>query len=153
MQEGLRQTTLYQSSKTSTVDETLNQLFDDRRPSDLLQRGVSRVSNIYAYLSLDEKIYDITNGEAITLEQLCQRSQQAILRLEVDETECYVSDLDLFDQIKAAYIDGVDVEGLIDAYWRSLVNLNEFEPGAIDRPEAMIVSDVPPSHITIIQRE
>lgn len=75
MQEGLQQTTPRQSSKTSDIDELLNHLLDARRPAALTQQGVSCVSNLYAHLSFGEDLYDITNGNAITISQLCRRSQ------------------------------------------------------------------------------
>lgn len=122
-----------------------------RTPS-IKKLGVSRVSNIYAYISVDTNIIDITCGDKISFAQLYERSQQAILTLDVAAEYCYASDLDLFDQIKDAFKRNETVDTMIDRYWRTVVNVKYFRYGMIARPEAMIVCDIEPNAISIVKQ-
>lgn len=127
------------------TDEFLNKY----RPSHLKQRGVDRKTNNYCYLSKGENIIDITSGEEKSLSEFLSQSKQALLQIEVDPAVCYVSDLDLYDQIKELLTKGDETNArrLAPIYWNSLQLLADY-PGGVRRPEVIVPHNIPASAIT-----
>lgn len=126
------------------ADEFLNEY----RPSDLKQKGVDRKTNNYCYLSKDGNIIDITSGEEKSLDEFMSDSTQALLQIEVDPAACYVSDLDLYDQIKVLLRKGDETNArrLAPVYWDALQVLKGYS-GSIRRPEVIVPYNIPPSVI------
>lgn len=125
---------------------------DDHRPAALRTRGISRNDSLYAFVGTDDSLIDITNGATVPLTDY-PKDGSVLLRITVDETVCYVSDLDRYDAVKAAVAnhETATLAELTDEYWASLTPLHNFEIGDILRPEVMITTDVPPQQITPVQ--
>jgi hypothetical protein len=127
------------------TDEFLNKY----RPARLEEKGVDRQTNNYCYLSKGENIIDITSGKEKTLSEFLSQSKQALLQIEVDPALCYVSDLDLYDQIKELFAKGDETNArrLAPVYWNSLQLLADY-PGGVRRPEVIVPYNIPASAIT-----
>lgn len=126
-------------------------LLDASRPDSLAQVGVSRINNIYGYLGRGNKIIDIKDGSVVTVNERIQKSSQALLVVDVDMARCWVSDLDLYDQVKSSIDVGAEeLRELAISYWQSLVRLEHYEWRAVRRPEIMITYDIVPSSITVL---
>lgn len=132
-----------------------DQLLDRYRPDNLRSAGVSRENNLYGYYAVDNKIADIITGQLVELSDFMAKSEQAVLRLTVDPEYCYVSDLDMYDNVKLMVeADDENEETLRDLalrYWNSLVPFTDFEKPMISRPEVMITYDINPHDITVVQ--
>jgi hypothetical protein len=130
------------------VDEFLDTHLPDGAPADLNRKNV-----IYAYVSHDDKVIDIKNGELVPTKAFMAKSKQTLLRMMVDAEKCYVSDLDLYDTIKRAMELGEQdstLENLANQYWQRIIPLYEFQLGAITRPEVMITYNIQPHDIQVM---
>ncbi len=108
----------------------------------------------YGYLTYEGKVIDITDGEAVSIEEFMAKNDQILLRLTVDTDDCFVSDLDLYDTlVRAMELDEQDStrEHLADRYWERIIPLADYEPGTIKRPEVMINTDILPSDIEVVK--
>jgi uncharacterized protein (DUF1697 family) len=124
---------------------------DERRPDSVRQANVSRDENVYAYVSADGNIYDITNGSLVDIDTFVSTSDQTVLRLNLNSDRCFVSDLNLYDTIKVRIHDtkkANELEALAQQYWAGLTPLSQFDPTMIARPEIMITYDISPDDIT-----
>lgn len=124
---------------------------DKCRPSTLKEANVSRDNNLYAYLSVNNKILDITDGKLIEIEDFISNSDQATLRIKIDPTRCFVSDLDRYDEMKKHIAKSEDLDELrplAEQYWAQLQPLNQYKLSSISRPELMITYDISPEEIT-----
>ena len=144
------------SSGSKTNDMTIvktDQLLDSYRPDNLRNSGVSRENNLYGYFTVDNKIADIITGQLVAVSDFVAKSDQAVLRLTIDPKYCYVSDLDLYDNIRII-IEANDQDptlpDLAKYYWDNLLPVIGFEKPMINRPEIMITYDVNPHNITVI---
>ncbi len=127
------------------TDEFLNEY----RPKYLVQRGVDRKTNTYCYLASGNEIIDITSGESKSPQEIISDSQHALLQIEIEPGKCYVSDLDIYDQVKELLGSGNDTQAqrLAQTYWNELQLFADYNKN-IRLPEIMVTYAVPPSHIT-----
>ncbi|HEY0964923.1 MAG TPA: hypothetical protein VGE13_00405 [Candidatus Saccharimonadales bacterium] len=121
------------------------------RPTPLLEQGVDRETNNYCYLSSGSGIIDITSGKTKSLKEFTTNTRLALLQIDVDPTMCYVSDLDLYDQVKQLLqnTDLANARRLAHVYWDGLILLANYR-GDIHRPEVMVTYNIPPSSIARI---
>lgn len=154
LQNGLLRSSTGAKTNESAIVRT-DQLLDRYRPETLRSAGVGRENNIYAYFTTDNKIADIITGQLVDLPDFIANSEQAVLRLTIDPQYCYVSDLDVYDNIKLMIeSDGQNEKALRDLaarYWNSLVLLPNFEQSMISRPEIMITYDINAHDITVVR--
>lgn len=152
LEKGLKRTSRGDKGDDKTIIKT-DKLLDDARPDELRHSGVSRDDNLYAYMAVDTKIIRITDGKAVNIDEFLQESKQAVLRLEVETTRCFVSDLDRYDALKKAVETDDERTGeLVEDYWQHLVPLHNFTAGMIRRPEVMVTYDVLPTCLEVVKR-
>lgn len=146
MQHGLKASMSGSKSQDSAITQT-DQYLDSQRPSNLIQANLSRQHNSYAFVpSGANSLINITDGSIIAVDQLRLDSSQVLIQLEVDPQRCFVSNLDMYDAIKAAHqghADSRQLQELAQKYWRKLIPLSDFNFGVVSRPEVMITYDVP----------
>ena len=153
LRDGIKRTARGDKGDNSAIKRADDYL-DARRPGILRDKGVSRDNNIYAYLGDDHSLVDIRSGDIVPLTQHPD-PDSSLLRLSVDPTLCYVSDLDDYDALKQAIEteapDAV-LETKATAYWRALTPLTTYRPGSIRRPEVMITRDIAAENITVVEQ-
>ena len=147
MSEGLKRTTRGDKGNDDDIVKT-DQFLDDRRPSALKQADVSRDDNLYAYYAPGLYVIDITDGAEVDIESFIDNAEGCILRIEVDPTRCYVSDLDIYDEVKRLLVCGEATDNDAGRYWKSMVSLQDYDREQIRRPEVMIPYDISPAKIT-----
>jgi hypothetical protein len=137
--------------KTSGAIHKTDTFLNSYRPQNLVKSGVDRVMNNYCYLSSDGKIIDITSGEKKSLGDFKRNHSQALLQISVDTHNCYVSDLDLYDQIMSLLIkaDTKNARRLAHVYWDELTLLANYK-ASFRRPEVIVTYNIQPSAITQI---
>ena len=114
---------------------------------------MQRASCIYGYVGDDKTIIDIKTGGPSPIDEFVQKNSTTLLRLNVDETHCYVSDLDLYDKVKIIIEKGDTPAALLAvSYWDKVIRLSNFTPGTIERPEIMIPFSIPADHISVVGR-
>jgi hypothetical protein len=154
LNKGIKCASEGEKTKDKRIQKT-DMFLDTHRPDSMVRAGVSRSNNLYGYPSMDNRIVDITNGEALTLSKFLNKNHRTLVKLQVEPSRCFVSDLDLYDTIKRALeLDEQDStrEHLAEQYWHKLVPLNEFETGSIKRPEVVITYDIEPADISLIEK-
>jgi hypothetical protein len=131
---------------------TTDQFLDQHRPPEIIDQGISRCDNVYAFLPLnDHQVRHITNGRAISVADLASDLHQALVKLIVDPARCFVADLDDFDQIKQMLADrphDTQVGQRAVVYWSRLIPLVNYHDQEMNRPEVLITYDIPPHCIT-----
>ena len=149
---GLKCTSRGDKHDKSTIART-NQLLDDTRPTAAIEADISRDTNLYAYVGIDDIVVDITDGNHIELAYFVKHNANAVLYLSVDPHRCYVSNLDQYDAIQAALegVSAADLEMMARHYWEELIPLSMFKIGDIRRPEVMITYDLQPSEIHLLE--
>ena len=153
LEQGLFQGSHGKKTEEPLVDQ-VNSLLDSYRPDAAIRAGICRMTNIYGYVGIDEKIIDITDGRHIDLAEFIKNNSNALLELMIDPTFCYVADLDQYDAIRniiTVYAPDEIVRTAIDRYWDSVVPLQMFTIGEIRRPEVFVTYNVPSSKIHHIQ--
>lgn len=145
--DGLKRTSRGEKGSDEAIKKT-DAYLDARRPATLVHKDISRDDNIYAFLGDNKTLIDITNGLIVPLSERKQ-PDIALLRLSVEPSVCYVSDLDRYDAVKHAIAhDMIDqLDALSEHYWQAVIPLNDYTAGTIIRPEIMITRDVLPSEI------
>lgn len=126
-----------------------DEFLDTHRPVHLQTAGVSRQKSIYGYIGDESTIRDIKDGSRTAVNKKQRHDGQTLLQLKADLQYCWVSDLDKYDELKAAISSGVPHETclkLCDTYWSSLQPLADYNK-TITRPEVMITCNIPPSNI------
>lgn len=144
LSNGLKRTSRGAKGDDKLIIQT-DAFLDKHRPHSLKEKGVSRNTNLYAYIGDGATIVDITDGREVALDRFIATGTQAVLELKLDLTRCYVSDLDTYDALKKAIgqHQGTDrLETLAASYWRKLQPLATFKIGDIRRPEIMVTYDV-----------
>lgn len=121
---------------------------DAHRPAKFMAAGVRRSNNIYAFIGDATTVINITDGQKTPL-AACQTPGFVWLRLAADEEHCYVSDLDLYDDAKAAVAQNKATEHHAANYWQHIVPLKNYHPYEIRRPEVMITRAVPAERIML----
>lgn len=155
LEEGLKRTSRGEKGNDDAIIKT-DKLLDEYRPDRLLHANVSRDNNIYAYIGYSDTIIDITNDREVALARYVRASSNVLLELYIDQENCYVSDLELYDSIKNGVESGMSNKELlnkIEQYWQTLVPLNAFHLGSIRRPEVMITHDIPATQLQIVNIE
>ncbi len=152
LQRGIKRDTHGEKSDDAAIIKT-DKFLDVHRPLAAKRAGLSRANNIYAYLGDEKTLIDIRNGQAVLLKQYAKGTQTRLLRVEAEIESCYVSDLDLYDEVKTAIGSkkAVALPELAARYWSAIVPLCEFHAGDIARPEAMITRDISPGEVTVIE--
>ena len=69
------------------------------------------------------------------------------MRVYVDPRRCYVSDLDIYDEIKYKISNDTVTAADAQKYWEAMRRLEDFAVGDIHRPEVMITCDIPPQNL------
>jgi hypothetical protein len=125
-------------------------LLDKYCPKDLKDAGLSRQNNLYCYLAYKDSVVDITDGKLKLPAKLSQSPKHVLLRLYIDPIRCYVSNLDLYDQILEAIKlsqDSLAIE-LTHEYWRQITRLDKYDhTQGFKRPEVMVTYNVPKEYI------
>ena len=151
LQNGLMRSSTGSKTNDIAIVKT-DQLLDSYRPDNLRNAGVSRQNNLYGYFTVDNKIADIITGQLVELSDFIAKSKHAVLRLTIAPNYCYVSDLDLYDNVRIiieANNHDPTLSDLAKSYWDSLLPLIGFEKSMINRPEIMITYDINPHDITV----
>lgn len=133
----------------------VDKLLDENCPEDLKGQGVSRQNNLYAYVQYDDHVISIDNGEPVPIDEFVSRSQQSVLRLQIDPKRCFVSDLDTYDAVKNALKQHVNqkiINELVKSYWDKLTPLPRYTHGTFSRPEIMVTYDVPAADVEYLFR-
>jgi hypothetical protein len=139
-----------EGAKTDAKIKKADQFLDAHLPPDA-SRQLNRQKATYGYIAQGDSLIDIKNGQPVPLKGFLDQSSQALLRITVDPSRCYVSDLDKYDAVKRALeLSQTDsrLKLLAEKYWQGVVALDSFVPGSVLRPEVMICYDVPPECIT-----
>lgn len=143
---GLKRTSRGEKGDDSDIIRT-DQLLDEWRPDDLRKAGWSRDNNLYAYVVLDGVVIDITNGQRIPVTRFVASAQQSLLELTVDPDRCFVSDLDLYDELMHAIHNErakAYLQQIAERYFNTIQPLSLFDGASIVRAELMIPYDIPP---------
>jgi len=132
--------------KTDRYISMTDTFLNSYRPDALIQKNINRETNLYCYLGTGNAIIDISSGKHIPVQTFANSRPQALLQIEVETDKCYVSDLDLFDQVMEFLknSDEENAEQVAYTYWSSLQLLQDYD-GAIHRPEVIIPYNVPSS--------
>lgn len=127
------------------TDDFLN----EQRPSHTINHGIDRKTNIYCYLSSGNDAIDIATGSKKYPSEIISNPQQSLLKVNVDPEKCYVSNLDLYDRIKALLHSNKisEAEGLARTYWEALLPLAKYKSN-FRRPELMVTYDISPTDIS-----
>lgn len=127
------------------TDELINHIL----PKKYIKVGINRKSNIYCYLTYDNYVIDIESGNKVDVKDLRVSPTDSLLYVDVDPTKCFVSDLDIYDQIKNALINNElkKAKQLAVLYLKKLQRLSDYNH-KIMRPEVMVTYNISPSNIT-----
>jgi hypothetical protein len=150
LRDGIKRST--RGEKSDSLVEQVDSYLDSRRPDDVAADGLSRANVIYAYLPYGDMLFDIREGAAVDVKTFAAQRQLLLLQLTVDAKHCFVSDLQLYDDVKSAMKLGDDetvLADLADRYWRKVTHFDHFNRGRFHRPEAMLTCDITPSQITV----
>jgi hypothetical protein len=149
LKEGLKQTsesTMGNNKKIAKNDDFLDAVC----PPALRDANVSRKHNIYCYLGTDNTIIDIRDGTTVIIKDMVADDTYRLLLVMVDTDKCYVSDLDIYDQIMKKTQAGTYSKQMATHYWNSLIPLRRYKFGMIHRPEVMVTYDISPQNIEVV---
>jgi hypothetical protein len=149
LKNGIKRTEQGGKSKQHAIQKTDNFLDTHRTPA-MVTANISRSGTIYGYMVTDDQVVNITTGQQVSIPTLKANRSKQLVKVTIDPTRCYVSDLDLYDTLKRALeLDEQDStrEHLAEQYWIKITRLSDYKPGTIKRPEIMITYDVPPTAI------
>jgi hypothetical protein len=153
LKHGLKRVSRGEKSDDQIIYKT-DQFLDNRRSNKLAQAEVSRDNNVYAYVAIDDHILDITDGKLVAVSRFIHKSEQCVLRLSLDPTKCFVSDLDTYDRLKQAIKNNESLgiqEDLAKKYWTKVLPFYEYNRNKIYRAEIMVTYDIPPENIKHVQ--
>jgi hypothetical protein len=142
--------------KTDPEKKKIDTFLDTHLPDWAQYDDVYRGNVLYGYLADGDGVVDISTGDVLPLKKFMAASDQTLLRIKVDEEQCYVSDLDLYDTlVRAMELDEQDStrEHLADRYWQRIIPLRDYEQGTIKRPEVMVAADIKPEEIEVVKDE
>lgn len=150
-QEDVLRHGLKQGDSGSKRDAAINKtdaFLRESQPARLVGAGVDRQANIFCYLPYNELAIDITSGDARDPVAIARNHDMTMLRVNVDERHCYVSDIDLYDQIKTLLTTGklASARQLAPMYWQHIVPLAEYAE-QFRRPEVLVTNDISPSSL------
>jgi hypothetical protein len=131
-----------------------DKLLDEQCPKKIKKAGVSRRNNIYCYLGLNHRAIDITDGKIKPPAEISQSPKHKLLKVLVDPKLCFVSDLDLYDQLLNSVKQKrlVESQDYIKIYWQKLTPLIYYDQArGFKRPEIMVTYDLPISRIEVVK--
>jgi hypothetical protein len=140
--------------KTDKNISKADNLLDTNCPEKLKQAGLSRSNNLYCYLAFEGGIVDITSGKIKLPGEISKSPEHKLLKVKVDPTRCYVSDLDLYDQILNLVKYNVNDKALDlnTNYWQRITRLDRYDhERGFRRPEIMVTYDVPGYQLEIVK--
>ena len=143
--KGLKCTSRGDKGSDQSIIDT-DALLDSRRPDELVEAGVSRDNNLYAYVGTDAHIIDIATGDVVAITEYTKARDGHLLRLDVDRDRCFVSDLDAYDRLRRGVKDQMPrrtLEQWADEYWSRVIPMRRYHIGTIRRPEVMITYSLP----------
>lgn len=154
-QEDVLRHGLKQGDSGSKRDAAINKtdaFLREFQPERLVRAGVDRQANIFCYLADGQQAVDITSGNMRDPAVIAQEHGGAMLCVETDEAHCYVSDIDLYDQIKDLLTSGqvAQARQLAPVYWQHVVPFAEYAM-QFRRPEVLVVCDIPPSNMFVTE--
>lgn len=88
--------------KSDSDTKTADAYLDTHRPPETIRAQLCRDGVLYGFLPAGDRIVDIRNGAEIDIATFDRDRPQTLLRIAVDPTHCFVSDLDLYDRVKRA---------------------------------------------------
>jgi hypothetical protein len=150
---GLKRTSSGDKGDDKEIIKT-DKLLDDNRPAELILANVSRGNCSYCYFYYKNKIVDITDGKLKGVHEISRSKSQALLRVSVVSTCCYVSNLDLYDEVLLCLKRGnaAKAKKLADKYWHELTRLDKYDhSNGFIRPEIMVTYDIPATQIEIFK--
>jgi len=150
LREGIKRSD--QGEKSDSVVQRTDECLESRISQDLAGKGLSRRRVVYGYLSSGDKLVDITSGEAVEVHSYTEQRDLILLRITVDTSKCFVSDLDAYDAVKMCVESDADdtlLTRLAERYWARVVPLDEYD-GSYRRPEVMVTSDVDAQDIEVV---
>jgi hypothetical protein len=151
LSNGLKRSPRGAKGSDQTIIRT-DHLLDSLRPQRLIAAGVSRDNNLYCYLAVKHQVVDITTGQLKEPKEISADPQQLLLKLQADGQKCFVSNLDIYDQVKAAVKSQQRAEAhkLAQLYWEKLSPLSSYRhENGFRRPEVMVTYDIPPQDLSI----
>jgi hypothetical protein len=157
MQEGIKRDD-YGEKSDSEVQRT-DECLESRIPAELVGQGISRHNVVYGYLSSGDKLIDIRSGAAVDIHAYSSQRDLVLLRITAESADCFVSDLDAYDAVKAGVESGAAEDALsrlADRYWARVVPLDVYlgdhEARRYLRPEVMVANDVDANSIEVVTR-
>jgi hypothetical protein len=150
---GLKRTSRGDKGDDKEIIKT-DKLLDDNRQAELVLANVSRDDCLYCYFYYKNKIVDITDGKLKDIHEISRSKSQALLRVKVIPTRCYVSNLDLYDEILQSLKRQNTTKAieLANKYWQKLTRLDNYDhSNGFKRPEIMVTYDVPPSCLEVVK--
>lgn len=150
--EGLKRTSRGDKGDDQAIIKT-DKFLDEHRLEHLRVTGVSRDNNLYGYLSDGEKVIDTRDGKIITVQELNKQTDQVLLKIAIDSTRCYVSDIDAYDRVKSAIEQKrpqAELRELAHEYWGKVEKFDDYRMNACRRPEVMVTYDIRPDMITVV---
>jgi hypothetical protein len=151
--EGIKQTT---GGKTDDDPDIVraDEFLDTLCPEKLRDTGISRKHNIYLYYDADGFALDVFDGQMRQPQDIVKNKDDVILAVELQAERCFISNLDLYDQVKTALkSEPIDkTELLARQYWDQVYPLVEgYKPLANERVEIMVTYDVSPDVIRVFE--
>jgi hypothetical protein len=153
LKAGLKRTSRGDKGDNKEIIKT-DKLLDDNRPAVLIQNNVSRDDNLYCYFYYKNKIVDITDGKLKDIHKISTSKSQVLLRVSVIPTRCYISNLDLYDEVLLCLKRGnaAKAKKLADKYWHELTHLDKYDhSNGFIRPEIMVTYDIPLSCLEVVK--
>jgi hypothetical protein len=151
LQEGIKRGD--QGEKSDSVVQRTDDCLESRISRELAGMGLSRRHVVYGYLSSGDKLVDIRSGEAVEVHRFSAQRELVLLRITVDSSKCFVSDLDAYDALKMCVESGAAdtlLTRLAERYWARIVPLDDYDDGSYRRPEVMVTSDVDAQDIEVV---
>jgi hypothetical protein len=152
LKEGLK--TSSSGDKNDKYISKTDDLLDHNIPHQLKRAGINRNSNLYCYFAYKNKVLDITDGQFKDPLILSKSADHILLKVNVDSTRCYVSDLDLYDKMlnEVKYSKVANAQKLAQKYWGTITRLDIYnhEQG-VERPEVMVTYDIPSSQLEVVK--
>jgi hypothetical protein len=119
-----------------------------------MHANVSRDNCLYCYFYYKNKIVDITDGKLKDVDEISRSKSQALLRLKVVPTRCFVSNLDLYDEI-LQYLkrqNTTKATEIASRYWQQLTRLDNYDhSNGFNRPEIIVTYNVPASCLEVVK--
>lgn len=151
--EGIKQAVEGKTDDDSDITRT-DELLDTQLPEKLRGAGVSRKHNVYLYYDANGFALDVFDGQMRQPQDIVRSEGDVILKVELQTKKCFVSNLDLYDQVKVALKSepADNAELLARQYWDQVYPFVEgYKPSANERIEIMVTHDVPAEMIRVLE--